>query len=409
MPSKEILTVGYEGLTLDAFTLALTKARVSVLADIRAIAHSRRPRFAKTALRSAIEAAGIRYLHIPALGNPKAGREAAWAGDIEEYQRIFRKHLDLTATRTALEQLVAVARSRRTCLMCMEANPPIVTEALLRPKSNNPRACGLRAFDRYQWSVTVLGEETEEIVIVVKAVPQPSKKYGETVCCAGLTRRGEWRRLYPIRYRRLGDSSFSRWQWVSCRTARRSSDRRMETWRVTEDSIRPVRILPPPERPRFMQPLVRGSVREAAAQNASLTLVRPIESEFAAKRRGLAEIEAERQAYQAAARQTDLFDEELSEIVPCPFAFRLRFRDADGWHEHQCEDWETEAAFWNLSRRYDESQVLQHLNAEYNQRRPGKGLVLALGNMAARPQTWLLLGILALPEAEPDLLTFPEG
>jgi hypothetical protein len=115
-------------------------------------------------------------------------------------------------------------------------------------------------------------------------------------------------------------------------------------------------------------------------------------------------MEAERQAYRAAARQPDLFDKELSEIKPCPFAFRLRFRDADGWHDHHCEDWETEAAFWKLSMEYDETQVLSHLNTEYNERRPKRGLVLALGNMAARPQTWLLLGILAVPEPEPDLL-----
>jgi hypothetical protein len=63
-------------------------------------------------------------------------------------------------------------------------------------------------------------EVTEEVVIVVKAVPQPSQRYGETVCCAGLTRQGEWRRLYPIRFRHLKDKAFSRWQWVQCRTAR---------------------------------------------------------------------------------------------------------------------------------------------------------------------------------------------
>ena len=45
----------------------------------------------------------------------------------------------------------------------------------------------------------MLAEVTEEVVIIVKAVPQPSKRYGEMVCCAGVTRQGEWRRLYPIR------------------------------------------------------------------------------------------------------------------------------------------------------------------------------------------------------------------
>jgi len=247
-------------------------------------------------------------------------------------------------------------------------------------------------------------ETVEEIVIVVKAVPQPSKTYGETVCCAGVTRSGAWRRLYPIRYRHLGEKAFGRWQWIRCRTALRTSDRRSESRRVAEDSIEPLAALRNDERPRFLQPLIRASVAEASSRSESLALIRPIESKFEWKRRSANEIDAESLAYKAAARQKDLFDKELAEIVPCPFAFRLQFRDASGWHDHQCEDWETEAAFSKLSKRYDEAEVLRHLDSEYNQRRPSKGLLLAMGNMAARPQTWLLLAILAVPEPEPDLL-----
>jgi hypothetical protein len=247
------------------------------------------------------------------------------------------------------------------------------------------------------------GEIKEEVVIVVKAVPQPSKRYGETVCCAGITRNGEWRRLYPIRFRRLKDRSFDRWQWVQCQTARRSSDSRAESRRVSEDTIAPLGTLRAPERPRFLAPLVTGSVADAAAQGASLTLLRPLDSRFSWVRRKPAEIEAERVAYQSAASQQDLFDEELAAIEPCPFKFRLRFRDASGWHDHQCEDWETEAAFWNIRRTHGESEALRHLDEEYNQRRPAHGLMLAMGNMAARPQTWLLLGILSVPSPAPDL------
>jgi hypothetical protein len=246
-------------------------------------------------------------------------------------------------------------------------------------------------------------EATEEVVIVVKAVPQPSQRYGETVCCAGITRQGEWRRLYPIRFRRLKDHSFSRWQWVRCRMARRTTDTRRESRRVDEDSIQPLSVLRSQERPRFVQPLIRGSVAQATAEGASLTFLRPYESQFSWSRRKVTEVEAERAAYRRAARQRDLFDTELAALEPCPFAFRLRFRDDAGWHDHQCEDWETEAAFWNISRTNGETAALAHLDKVYNQDRPANGMVLAMGNMAARPQTWLLLGILTVPAPDPDL------
>jgi hypothetical protein len=148
---------------------------------------------------------------------------------------------------------------------------------------------------------------------------------------------------------------------------------------------------------------VRGSVAKAADEDASLTLIRPIESRFSWVQRKPTEVEAERQAYRSAARQQDMFDPELAAIEPCPFTFRLKFRDASGWHDHQCEVWETEAAFWNIRRTHGETAALRHLDQEYNERRPARGPVLAMGNMAAIPQMWLLLGILGVPAPEPDL------
>jgi len=46
--------------------------------------------------------------------------------------------------------------------------------------------------------------ETKTVLITVKAYPNPSKKYGETVCCAGIDlQTNSWIRLYPVTYRDL--------------------------------------------------------------------------------------------------------------------------------------------------------------------------------------------------------------
>ena len=38
----------------------------------------------------------------------------------------------------------------------------------------------------------------EQIVVLAKAYPTFSKKYGQVWCLAGMTEEGEWRRIYPI-------------------------------------------------------------------------------------------------------------------------------------------------------------------------------------------------------------------
>ncbi|MRU14748.1 hypothetical protein FDP25_04805 [Roseovarius sp. A21] len=78
----------------------------------------------------------------------------------------------------------------------------------------------------------------------------------------------------------------------------------------------------------------------------------------------------------------------------------MRFTDGDGKiRNKRCSDWETSAAFFKLSRRYDENAALEHLETTYCKDYVETGLVLALGNMAKRPQTWQLLGI--FPTAKP--------
>jgi hypothetical protein len=47
-------------------------------------------------------------------------------------------------------------------------------------------------------------EESMRLLVTVKAYPQPSKRYGETVCVAGVridTDIPSWVRLYPVAYR----------------------------------------------------------------------------------------------------------------------------------------------------------------------------------------------------------------
>ena len=78
---------------------------------------------------------------------------------------------------------------------------------------------------------------TERILITVKAYPNPSKKYIETVCVAGITDTGQWRRLFPVPFRQLEDEQkFSKYRWISVKV-RRSNDPRPESYHIDANSI----------------------------------------------------------------------------------------------------------------------------------------------------------------------------
>jgi uncharacterized protein (DUF488 family) len=119
-----IATIGYEGATVASFQEALRQAKIDLLVDVRALASSRRPGFAKTRLAANAKDAGAEYLHLRALGTPADGRAAARAGHHDEMRRIFREQL---ATPEAQAELALVAdlvrQGRRACLLCFEAKP----------------------------------------------------------------------------------------------------------------------------------------------------------------------------------------------------------------------------------------------------------------------------------------------
>jgi uncharacterized protein (DUF488 family) len=119
-----VATIGYEGVTVPAFLDALQEGDVEIVADIRAVASSRRPGFAKTKMSANLASVGIGYVHMRDLGTPADGRAAARKGRHAEMQQIFAEHMKSDAARDAFAALIdLIEQGRRVCLLCFEADP----------------------------------------------------------------------------------------------------------------------------------------------------------------------------------------------------------------------------------------------------------------------------------------------
>jgi uncharacterized protein (DUF488 family) len=121
---RTLATIGYQAATVESFRDALRSAGTELLADIRAVASSRRPGFAKTRLAANVGEIGIEYLHLRGLGTPAAGRAAARAGRHGEMRKIYSEHLATPEAQAELAMLAELVRSgRRICLLCFEHDP----------------------------------------------------------------------------------------------------------------------------------------------------------------------------------------------------------------------------------------------------------------------------------------------
>jgi len=133
----KLFSIGYEGEPQAAVIDRLKTAGVGTLVDVRAVAASRRAGFSKTVLGASLKDAGIDYLHLRALGTPKAGREAARKGRIDEMRAIFDAHMAEPEAEAAFQTLRSLAREKRVALLCFEADHAgchrsVLTERLAR-------------------------------------------------------------------------------------------------------------------------------------------------------------------------------------------------------------------------------------------------------------------------------------
>ncbi|MDZ4380289.1 MAG: hypothetical protein U0942_03005 [Parvibaculum sp.] len=234
---------------------------------------------------------------------------------------------------------------------------------------------------------------------MVKALPHVGKAHGETVCCAGVTADGEWRRLFPVPFRRL-DSKFKRWNWIEFqwRTAL-PKDRRPESRRVQEDSIQIVGTLGASARSRLLSSVIVPSIDEAVSRNQTLALIRPANVRFDAVKKSSEAIAREKRAYAAAAAQASFLDDELKAMEPCPFAFHFHYDSSDGKsHSATSDDWETAAMFYNFKRNYGEGEALKKMKQTFEVTYPEKGMAFAMGTHSRYPKTWLLVGIIRIDE-----------
>ncbi len=119
MKKRELFTMGYEGRDIDEFVERLEEHDISRLIDVRDIPISRKKGFSKSALGNRLEAEGIEYVHIKALGCPSDIRNKYKAdGDHDYFIKAFTKYLSQNTE--AIKEAYEYISDGNNCLMCFE-------------------------------------------------------------------------------------------------------------------------------------------------------------------------------------------------------------------------------------------------------------------------------------------------
>ena len=118
-----VFTLGYEGLTIDAFLNKLISNNVFAVVDVRNNPQSMKYGFSKKTFKQYIENAGMKYFHVPELGIPSSMRKGL--GESVSHKNLFQiyKAKLLPEHEDAQQQLLRlIVENSRIALVCFEAD-----------------------------------------------------------------------------------------------------------------------------------------------------------------------------------------------------------------------------------------------------------------------------------------------
>ncbi len=261
----------------------------------------------------------------------------------------------------------------------------------------------------------------EKILVTVKAYPNPSKKYIETVCVAGVTEGGQWIRLYPIPYRALEyDQRFPNYTWIEA-AVRKSRDHRPESHYVDLETIRPLSKVGTERgwevRRRILSPLTSSSIEYLMDQNrlngTSLGLIRPKKvTRLLMKKQppewSTDELAKLRQRSLLEGMDMDGTYAVVQELEKIPFRFVYEFLCQDArchGHKYEVISWEMLQSYRSWRDRYGqegwETKFRQRYEDEFLG--PACDLHFYVGTVSNHPGTWTIIGLF-YPPAGPDVI-----
>jgi hypothetical protein len=256
------------------------------------------------------------------------------------------------------------------------------------------------------------------ILIVVKTYPEISKKYTETVCTAGISADSKRLiRLYPIRFRYLeGELRFSKFQWINATIEKALSDPRPESYRIDPGSIEVGSIIPASKNwdERYSWIINKRTVfssvealRDAQKKDGtSLGIVKPKNVHRAIiQPRDRLEVEQAIAKKDSIINQLDLF-ETKKDLYILPIRIMIEFScdepECNG-HKMSILDWEFGQLYRKVVKQKDwqakiEAKIMKEIFSET------RDTYIILGNIAAHPQTFCVLGFFWPPKSGPRQL-----
>ncbi len=253
--------------------------------------------------------------------------------------------------------------------------------------------------------------ETKKVLVTVKTYPNPSTKYVETVCVAGIELdTGKWIRLYPIQFRDLKlEIRFKKYAVIQVEVTKGKRDKRLESWKVVNPYA--IKILGNLDtkgkwvrRKEIVLPTVSHSMCEIIDQSQkehkSLGAFKPRDVKFLCKKARKKDLKKRAIPY----LQLDFWRRKKEPIEVIPFDFRYKFYCYDEpscpGHNYSIIDWEIMELYRKCRDTYpSQDELIQKMEETWLTMMcsPKRDVYFFVGNIWRHPNIFMILGVFYPP------------
>ncbi|MFH1285639.1 MAG: hypothetical protein ABIH99_03580 [Candidatus Micrarchaeota archaeon] len=250
----------------------------------------------------------------------------------------------------------------------------------------------------------------ERLLVLAKASPEISSKYESLVCVAGITDKGEWRRIYPVPWEVFWKSSgknFKKKSWIEYELqSEEPSDHRPESRKIKFETIKPLGEAGFEEIETILKKKISciEKLEAEGPKKQSMGVVAPTQIlNF------LPTTNSHYEALLTKSAQRDLFGNSAVKLDIPKYKYRYVFKDEDGAegrvHELLCEDWEVGELYRKcedyrkLGKYKDENEVHQKVQEKMLAIAKTKHIYFIVGSHFRFP-TWMIVGVVYSKKSE---------
>lgn len=248
-----------------------------------------------------------------------------------------------------------------------------------------------------------------QVLITVKAAPQPSSTHRETVCVAGLrldNERPGWIRLYPINFRELDSvEQFRKYSIITVPVTPARKDNRLESWNPNTGQLTVIHHLKDwTARKPYVEPWIGSTTceliqeAEQSSTSPSLGLIRPADIDRFDSKPHPGWTEREQQIIDTYVNQAPLFGPHdprplQAPRFTCSYRYRCQATRCKG-HTGSLLDWEV-VVFQRRLTSHTDGEAADALHRRFFDEicSPNKDTCFYVGNQAKRRQTFSILGL----------------